>query len=58
MPGFMGKKLCPHLVFVKSDKEKYKRVSDNEFKVILWEFDPNLESIGLDEANLDITDYL
>lgn len=58
MPGFMGKKLCPALVFVKSDKEKYKRVSENEFKVILREYDPYLESIGLDEANLDITEYL
>jgi len=35
MPGFMGKKLCPQLVFVKPDKEKYKKVSDNEFKKIL-----------------------
>ncbi len=58
MPGFMGKKLCPSLVFVKPDKEKYKRVSDNEFKMILKEYDDKLESIGLDEANLDITDYL
>lgn len=58
MPGFMGKKLCPSLVFIKSDKEKYKRVSENEFKLILRNFDPFLESIGLDEANLDITDYL
>lgn len=46
------------MVFVKSDKEKYKKVSENEFRVILREFDPNLESVGLDEANLDVTDYL
>jgi len=43
---------------VKSDKEKYKRISETEFKVILREFDPLLESVGFDEANLDVTDYL
>lgn len=58
MPGFMGKKLCPQLIFVKSDKEKYKRISETEFRVILKDFDPLMESVGLDEANLDITDYL
>ena len=58
MPGFMGKKLCPGLIFIKPDKEKYKRVSDNEFKVILREYDAKMESVGLDEANLDITEYL
>ena len=58
MPGFMGKKLCPTLVFIKPNKEKYKQVSETEFKAILREYDERLESIGLDEANLDITDYL
>ena len=35
MPGFMGKQLCPMLVFIKSDKEKYKRISEDEFMPIL-----------------------
>lgn len=34
MPGFIGRKLCPHLVFVKPDYAKYRRVSD-EFKAVL-----------------------
>ena len=55
MPGFMGKKLCPGLVFVRPNKEKYKQVSEQEFMRILREYDPGLESIGLDEANLDVT---
>ena len=38
-------------------EEKYKKVSDEEFKPILREYDYKLESIGLDEANLDITEY-
>ena len=45
-------------MFIKSDKEKYKRISQNEFIPILKEYDPNLETLGLDEANLDVTDYL
>lgn len=35
MPGFMGKQLCPALIFIKSDKEKYKHISENEFMPIL-----------------------
>ena len=58
MPGFIGKNLCPQLSFVKSDKAKYKKISEEEFLPILREYDPNLETIGLDEANLDITEYL
>jgi DNA polymerase kappa len=58
MPGFIGKTLCPQLSFVKSNKEKYKKISEEEFIPILKEYDPNLETVGLDEANLDVTDYL
>jgi hypothetical protein len=43
---------------IKPDKEKYKNVSDNEFKVILKEYDERFESVGYDEASLDVTDYL
>lgn len=50
--------MCPSLVFVRSNKEKYARISDQEFMRILREFDPKLESCGLDEANLDVTEYL
>ena len=28
------------------------------FKTILEEYDPDYESMGLDEANLDLTNYL
>lgn len=33
MPGFIGRKLCPHLVFVKCNYPKYRRTSD-EFKKV------------------------
>lgn len=58
MPGYIGKQMCPQLMFIKSDKVKYKRISEKEFIPILRYYDQNLETIGLDEANLDVTEYL
>ncbi|KAL4479510.1 hypothetical protein ABPG72_011832 [Tetrahymena utriculariae] len=57
MPGFIAKKLCPQLILIPCNFEKYKKASDL-FKKVLYQYDPNLESMGLDEANLDLTDYL
>lgn len=57
MPGFIGKKICPELVFVQCNFQKYTAVS-KIFKSILEAYDPDLESMGLDEANLDVTGYL
>jgi len=56
MPGFIARKLCPNLVFIGGNYEKYKEVAV-VFHGLLREYDPELESMGLDEANLDITDY-
>ena len=49
VPGFIGRKLCPELKFIKPNYSKYK-VASEEFKSILREYDPDLEPIGLDEA--------
>ena len=57
MPGFIALKLCPELVIVKGDFQKYKETS-KRFKKIIEEYDPEYESGGLDEAVLDLTDYL
>ncbi len=57
MPGFIAKKLCPNLIFVDCNFSKYKEAS-TIFKTILEEYDPDYESMGLDEANLDLTNYL
>lgn len=57
MPGFIGRRLCPHLVFVKPNYPKYREVSDSFKKVLSW-YDSRLESCGLDEANLDLTEFL
>jgi DNA polymerase kappa len=28
MPGFLGKKMCPSLVFIRSNKAKYAKISE------------------------------
>ena len=57
MPGFIAKTLCPELLFVQSNFHKYSAVS-KEVMDILADYDPQLESMGCDEANLDLTQYL
>jgi len=68
MPGFIGKVLCSEpapgsslppaeLVFVGSGFGDYGHVS-TQVKGLLREFDPYLRSGGIDEAYLDITDYM
>ncbi|NWU86980.1 POLK polymerase, partial [Onychorhynchus coronatus] len=57
MPGFIAKKLCPHLTIVPVNFEKYGKVS-KEVREILAEYDPNFMPMGLDEAYLNITEHL
>ncbi|OWF52703.1 DNA polymerase kappa-like isoform X2 [Mizuhopecten yessoensis] len=57
MPGFIGKKLCPDLVMVKPNFEKYTAVS-REIRSVMADYDPNYCPMSLDEAYLDITDHL
>ena len=57
MPGFIAKKLCPNLILLPHNHQKYQEVS-SVFKKILHDYDPDYESMGSDEANLDLTNYL
>ncbi|XP_010211831.1 PREDICTED: DNA polymerase kappa-like, partial [Tinamus guttatus] len=57
MPGFIAKKLCPHLTIVPLNLAKYGKVI-KEVREILSEYDPNFMPMGLDEAYLNITEYL
>ncbi|XP_061672013.1 DNA polymerase kappa isoform X1 [Syngnathoides biaculeatus] len=57
MPGFIGKKLCPHLVIVPCNFDKYKSVS-NEIREIFADYDPQFQPVSLDEAYLDFTEHL
>jgi DNA polymerase kappa len=44
-------------VLIPCNYEKYKAVA-KIFRSIIVEYDPNFTNMGLDEANLDVTDYL
>ena len=57
MPGFIALKLCPDLILLPHNGHKYQEAA-KKFRNILKEYDPDFESMGLDEANLDLTDYL
>ncbi|KAG2435355.1 hypothetical protein HXX76_007428 [Chlamydomonas incerta] len=56
MPGFIGKRLCPKLVFIKPDFAKYTAAAE-VVRGAFRQLDPDFESGGLDEAFLDVTDY-
>ena len=56
MPGFIGRRLCPQLVFVKPDFSKYVRVAAAT-RAIFVDYDPDFEAGSLDEAYLDVTEY-
>ncbi|XP_075397293.1 DNA polymerase kappa [Tenrec ecaudatus] len=57
MPGFIAKRLCPQLIIVPPNFDKYRAVS-KEVKEILAEYDPNFMAMSLDEAYLNITKHL
>ncbi len=54
MPLTRAKRLCPGGIFVPVDMEKYLRESIR-IRAIFFQFTPLVESIGCDEAFLDIT---
>ncbi|RMZ91662.1 hypothetical protein DV736_g1106, partial [Chaetothyriales sp. CBS 134916] len=56
MAGFVAKKLCPQLVCLPLDFDKY-TAKAKEVRAILAEYDGNLESSSIDEAYMNITQY-
>jgi len=57
MPGFIAMKLCPSLIFVRSDFAKYKAIAV-QIRTIFSKYDPHFEAVSLDEAYLNITKYI
>ena len=57
MPGFIGKKLCPQLKIVPTNFSKYRAVSA-QVREVFKEYDKNFCPMSLDEAYLNLTDYL
>lgn len=56
MPGFVAKKLCPELVLLPLNFDKYNSKAA-EIREVLVEYDPRFESASIDEAYLNITEY-
>ncbi|XP_019251929.1 PREDICTED: DNA polymerase kappa isoform X2 [Nicotiana attenuata] len=54
MPGFIARKLCPELLFVPVDFQKYTHYS-NLTRKVFQNYDLNFLAASLDEAYLDIT---
>ncbi|XP_053466135.1 DNA polymerase kappa isoform X1 [Ictalurus furcatus] len=57
MPGFIAKKLCPDLVIVPPNFDKYRAVSE-QVREVFADYDPQFLPMSLDEAYLDITEHL
>jgi DNA polymerase kappa len=56
MAGFVAKKLCPELICVPLNFEKYSAKA-REVRAILAEYDPQFQSSSIDEAYMNITNY-
>ncbi|KAJ4291483.1 hypothetical protein N0V88_006080 [Collariella sp. IMI 366227] len=56
MAGFVAKKLCPELVLLPLNFNKY-NAKAAEVREILVGYDPRFESASIDEAYLNITEY-
>jgi DNA polymerase kappa len=57
MPGFIAKQLCPELIIVPCNFNKYHQVSGHVMELIS-NYDVNYKAMSLDEAYLDLTDHL
>ncbi|GMS89300.1 hypothetical protein PENTCL1PPCAC_11475 [Pristionchus entomophagus] len=57
MPGFIGSRLCPQLEIVPLNLDKY-TCESRVLSSILSQYDPNLSMGSLDEAYMDLTDYV
>nr|XP_009399105.1 PREDICTED: DNA polymerase kappa isoform X2 [Musa acuminata subsp. malaccensis] len=55
MPGFIARKLCPDLIFVPTNFEKYTYYSELT-RNVFSKYDPDFIATSLDEAYLNITD--
>ncbi|KAL3435958.1 hypothetical protein BDV09DRAFT_165982 [Aspergillus tetrazonus] len=56
MASFVAKKLCPQLICLPQNYEKY-TAKAQEIRAILAQYDPQFESASIDEAYLNITAY-
>ncbi|WP_369999461.1 DNA polymerase IV [Winogradskyella sp.] len=55
MSGRLAEKLCPGLIFVRTDFERYKEIS-KRIRKIFFDYTDLVEPLSLDEAYLDVTE--
>ena len=56
MAGFVADKLCPQLIHLPLNFDKY-TAKAREVRAVLSQYDPRFESSSIDEAYLNITPY-
>ena len=56
MAAFVAKKLCPQLIMLRLNFDKY-TAKAQEVREIIVDYDPRFESASIDEAYLNITEY-
>ncbi len=54
MSSMTAKRLCPELIFVRPDFDKYRKIS-NQIRQIFFEYTDLVEPLSLDEAYLDVS---
>lgn len=54
MSGYLAKKRCPELIFVKPRFDRYKEISQ-KIRAIFYDYTDLVEPLSLDEAYLDVT---
>ena len=57
MPGFIAKQICKDLLIVRSDFKAY-TIAAQQTRDVFRQYDPYFDALSLDEASMDITDYL
>ena len=55
MAGALARKLCPELIFVPSDFDRYNQVS-KQIRAVFYEYTDLVEPLSLEEAYLDVTE--
>ena len=55
MTGFLAKKKCPELIFVKPRFTRYKEISQ-QIRKVFYDYTDLVEPLSLDEAYLDVTE--
>lgn len=57
MPSFVADKLCPNLVYLDLNFDKYKKASE-QMQAVVREYDPNYSCMSLDEVYVDLTSHI